>query len=127
MLYIQRFTILCFCELLYCLFLHDTLFLAAFKMGVKSVRTITIFPCSPRCLSFVASQYFPISTNSFRSHRGNTLLTRLAPYFSTFPIQAISFQYWKVFIQNFPILESFFEPKISTIRHFSSSLTKTFH
>ena len=31
-------------------FFHDTLFLAAFKMGVKYVRTSTIFMIAPRCL-----------------------------------------------------------------------------
>jgi hypothetical protein len=50
-------------------FFHDTLCLAAFKMGVKSVRTVTIFPCSPRCLSFVALRYF-------RFHRDAIFLLR---------------------------------------------------
>lgn len=56
-LIVRRFTIFYFLRGTLFLFFHDTLCLAAFKMGVKSVPTITIFPCSPRCLSFVASQY----------------------------------------------------------------------
>lgn len=63
---VRRFIIFYFSELLYCLFFHDTLLLAAFKMGVKSVRTVTIFSYSPRCPSFVASRYFRGSTNQAR-------------------------------------------------------------
>ena len=53
---VRRFTIFYFCEVLYCFF-RDILFLAVFKMGVKMFRPFTIFPCSPRFSSFVASQY----------------------------------------------------------------------
>ena len=54
---VRCFTIFYFLRGTLFLFFHDTLFLAAFKMGVKIFRTITIFPCSPRYLSFVASRY----------------------------------------------------------------------
>jgi len=60
---VRRFTIFYFCEVLYCFF-RDILFLAVFKMGVKMFRPFTIFPCSPRFSSFVASQYLWIHRNA---------------------------------------------------------------